>query len=148
MMLLLPLELVAGHVPDDDRFAAALSCRALRDVLRHGTPPRLRLKTTVKSAVTSIPRLRWSLASGCPRDKMCEYAAATDIARPLLEYLRLEDGTCPGARRGRARRSLHDESLEWAHVRRALGNVDDGRGGGQPAAFRKIVHRNVLPTAA
>lgn len=61
--------------------------------MRQGEPPHLTLATHVASAVTSLPRLKWSLAVGRPGGRLCEYAAARGL-RDLLDYMIFVDGLC------------------------------------------------------
>ena len=145
LFLALPIELIAQQIDEDDRLAAALSCHALRDAVRRGAPPRLQLKTRVASAVKSLERLKWSLAVGCPRQRLCEHAAALPSlpdtrpvcmsdghgrllvpdarlvcmrdGRPLIEFMRLVDGTCPWGATCDAAAARADMSMvEWAHA--------------------------------
>ena len=148
LFLALPIELIAQQIDEDDRLAAALSCHALRDAVRRGAPPRLQLKTRVASAVKSLERLKWSLAVGCPRQRLCEHAAALSSlpdtrpvctsdgqgrltgvlvpdarlmcmsdGRPLIEFMRLVDGTCPWGATCDAAAARADMSMvEWAHA--------------------------------
>ena len=130
LFLALPIELIAQQIDEDDRLAAALSCHALRDAVRRGSPPQLQLKTRVTSAVKSLARLKWSLAMGCPRQRLCEHAAALpdtrpydplveymSDGRPLIEFMRLVDGTCPwGATCDAAAARADMPMVEWAHA--------------------------------
>ena len=130
LFLALPIELIAQQIDEDDRLAAALSCHALRDAVRRGAPPRLQLKTRVASAVKSLERLKWSLTMGCPRQRLCEHAAALpdtrpydplveymSDGRPLIEFMRLVDGTCPwGATCDAAAARADMPMVEWAHA--------------------------------
>ena len=123
LFMSLPMQLVAEQIDDDDRFPAALSCRPLRDALRRGTPPQLQLKTRVGSAVASFARLKWSLAVGCPRERLCEHAAALPdrglrgtFNRSLITYMRLVDGNCPWGRACDAAAARGNVPMvEWMH---------------------------------
>ena len=108
--------LVVTAIESDDAFVVSQVCHDFAAAI--GTNPRFEkgVRTHIRSVVTSVPRLVWARANGCPWNEDITAAAAGGGHLAMLQWARAngcpwDEWTCSNAAKGG-----HLAVLQWARA--------------------------------